>query len=94
MTRCILLCVFLLAGCSTTEPVKLAPIPPPAAVVVNVPTYVALPLDATTPCPKPQARAIRTDVDLLRAADAFKVEAACNANKLRAIEDAQPGAQP
>lgn len=77
-------------GCSSDAPVKLAPIPPPAAVIVHVPTFVALPPDATDACPKPQARPIRTDVDLLRAADAMKVWGQCNANKLAAIRSAQP----
>lgn len=89
MKRCILLCVFLLAGCADTSP-HLAPIPAPAAVVVKVPTYIALPADATDPCPKPQARPIRTDVDLLRAAQAFAVWGTCNQNKLAAIKAAQP----
>jgi hypothetical protein len=79
-----------LAGCSSAQPVKLAPIPSPAAVIVHVPTYVALPIDATEPCPKPQPRPIRTDVDLLRAAQAFAVQAQCNANKLAAIRGIQP----
>lgn len=81
----------LLGAASCAEPTpRLAPIPPPAAVIVHVPTYVALPLDATEPCPKPQPRLIRTDVDLLRAAQAFAVQAQCNANKLAAIRGIQP----
>jgi hypothetical protein len=55
-----------------------------------VPTYVALPDDATTACAKPQPRPIKTDVDLLRAADALKVWGQCNANKLTAIRGIQP----
>lgn len=77
------------ASCAP-DPVKLAPIPAPATVVVHEPTYVALPDDATTPCPRPQARPIKTDVDLLLAADAFKTWGLCMANKLKAIRDAQP----
>jgi len=77
------------ASCET-DPVKLAPIPPPAPIVVRVPTYVPLPVDATTPCAKPQPRPVLTDVDLLRLADAFRVQAMCNANKLAAIQSAQP----
>jgi hypothetical protein len=79
-----------LAGCSSDATPRLAPIPAPAAVVVKVPTYVALPIDATEPCPKPQPRPIRTDVDLLRAAQAFAVQAECNENKLKAIRGVQP----
>lgn len=82
--------LLLLAGCSSAPPVTLAPIAPPAAVIVSVPTFVALPPDATDACPKPQARPIRTDVDLLRAADAWRVTAICNQNKLAAIRAAQP----
>lgn len=85
-----LLCSAALPACSTTEPVKLAPIPAPPAVVVKVPTFVPLPSDATEPCARPQPRLIRTDVDLLRAADAWRVTAICNANKLAAIKAAQP----
>ncbi len=79
-----------LQACSQTKPVTLSPIPAPPPVIVHVPTYVALPLDATDPCPKPQARPIRTDVDLLKAAMAWKVASECNANKLAAILGAQP----
>jgi hypothetical protein len=82
--------LILLAGCASAPPVKLAPIPAPPAVVVKVPTFVPLPSDATEPCPRPQPRLIRTDVDLLRAADAWRVTAICNANKLAAIKGAQP----
>lgn len=85
------LLILLLGGMSCApDPVKLAAIPPPATVVIHEPTYVALPADATDPCPEPQARTIATDVDLLRAADAFKVAMRCNANKLKAIQGAQP----
>lgn len=83
------LAALLLAGCTATPP-HLAPIPAPAAVIVKVPSYISLPADATTPCLKPQARPIRTDVDLLKAADAWRVTAICNSNKLKAIEAAQP----
>jgi hypothetical protein len=77
------------ASCAP-DPVKLAPIPAPPPVIVHVPTYISLPLDATTPCPRPQARPIRTDLDLLKAADAFKVWGMCSQNKLDAIKAAQP----
>lgn len=85
-----LLILFCGAMSCAPDPVKLAAIPPPAAVIVHVPTFVSLPPDATDPCPKPQARPIRTDVDLLRAAQAFGVWGQCNANKLAAIRQAQP----
>ncbi len=90
MKLAIIPALFLLAACSTDKPVSLAPIPAPPPVVVHVPTYVSLPPDATTPCPRPQARDIRTDVDLLKAAMAWRVAAECNANKLTAIQGAQP----
>jgi hypothetical protein len=70
--------------------VKLAAIPAPPPVIIHVPTFVALPADATTPCPKPQARPIKTDLDLLKAADAFKVWGMCAQNKLEAIRANQP----
>lgn len=76
-------------GCAHDTP-KLQPIPAPAAVVVKVPTYISLPADATMPCPKPEARPVTTDVDLLQAAMAFKVQAQCDENKLAAIRKAQP----
>jgi hypothetical protein len=82
--------LMLLAGCNSAPPVHLAPIPAPPPVIVKVPQLVPLPEDATTPCSKPQARPIRTDVDLLRAADAMKVWGQCNQNKLQAIKEAQP----
>lgn len=85
-----LLCCAALPACSSEPKPQLAPIPAPAAVIVKVPSYISLPADATTPCFKPAARPIRTDVDLLKAADAMKVWGQCNANKLRAIEAAQP----
>lgn len=75
-------------GCAHTP--KLQPIPAPAAVIVKVPTYISLPVDATMPCPKPAARPVATDVDLLQAAMAWRVTAECSANKLAAIRSAQP----
>lgn len=78
------------AGCSSTSSPKLAAIPAPPPILVEVPTFIALPADATTPCQKPQPRPIRTDLDLLKAADAFKVWGMCNQNKLEAIRGVQP----
>lgn len=89
MKRLTIVGLLLLAGC-TNAPPQLAPIPAPSAVIVKVPSYISLPADATTPCLKPQARPIRTDVDLLKAAQAFAVWGECNSNKLKAIEAAQP----
>lgn len=89
MPRLALAGLLLLAGCANSAP-PLQPIPAPAAVIVKVPTLVPLPPDATMPCPEPQRREIRTDVDLLTAADAFRVAMKCNAAKLRAIGAAQP----
>lgn len=67
------------------------PIPAPLVPqVVSVPVLVRIPIGMTTPCPEPPRRAVATDVDLLEAADAFKVAMRCNAAKLRAIEAAQP----
>ena len=60
--------------------------------VVAVPVEAALPSAMPEPCPRPPYRVIRTDVDLLAAADAFKVWGACNAAKLRAIAQALPPA--
>ncbi len=77
-------------GCSSGRPPHLAAIPAPPPIMVEVPTFVPLPADATTPCPKPQPRPIRTDLDLLKAADAFKVWGMCMQNKLAAIREAQP----
>ncbi len=90
MTRLALAGLLMLAGCSSAPPVSLAPIPAPATVVVKVPTYIALPDDATTPCPRPQPRPIKTDVDLYKAAAALRVAMLCNENKLAAIRGAQP----
>ena len=78
-------------GCSTEA--SLPPIPAPIApVLVKVPVLVPIPAAMTEPCPKPARRAIATDVDLLTAADAFKVWGECNAAKLLAIAGAQPAA--
>jgi hypothetical protein len=57
--------------------------------VVDVPVLVKIPIGMTEPCPEPPRRAITTDVDLLAAADAFKVAMRCNAAKLKAIAEAQ-----
>lgn len=89
MRRLALAGLLVLAGCASAPP-HLAPIPAPPPVIVRIPTFIALPDDATLPCAKPQPRPIKTDVDLLRAAQAFAVEAACNSNKLTAIRAAQP----
>jgi hypothetical protein len=65
-------------------------VPPPAPPpVVKVSVLVRLPIALTEPCAKPPSRRIATDVDLLEAADAFKVWGECNANKLKAIAAAQ-----
>jgi hypothetical protein len=57
--------------------------------IVDVPVLVKLPIGMTEPCPEPPRRPIATDVELLEAADAFKVAMRCNAAKLKAIEQAQ-----
>jgi hypothetical protein len=82
--------LLVLAGCNSAPPVHLEPIPAPPPIMVPVPQYVPLPADATAPCQKPIARSIKTDVDLLNAAMAFKVYGDCNANKLQAIGEKQP----
>ena len=64
-------------------------------MLVKVPVVTPLPAAMTEPCPKPPRRAVATDVDLLNAADAFKVWGECNAAKRRAIAGAQePAAAP
>jgi hypothetical protein len=79
-----------LTGCGTES--RLAPIPVPLLpAMVDVPVLVRIPIGMTEPCPEPPRRAIRTDVELLEAADAFKVAMRCNAAKLKAIEAAQAG---
>ena len=84
-----LLCSAALMGCSTETP--LPPIAPPTLpAVVKVPVPTPLAAAMTEPCAKPVRREITTDVDLLTAADAFKVWGECNAAKLRAIAEAQP----
>jgi hypothetical protein len=86
-----------LTACSTDGALKvpLAPIAPPAPpVIVKVPVPTPLPAAMTEPCAKPSRRPIATDVDLLTAADAFKVWGACNAAKLQAISAAQPAPAP
>jgi len=77
-----------LTGCGTDP--RVAPIPaPPLPAIVEVPVLVRIPIGMTEPCPEPPRRPIRTDVELLEAADAFKVAMRCNAAKLQAIEAAQ-----
>jgi len=83
-------CCAGLAACSTNGGSELPP--PPPAPVVAVPVLVRIPIGLTEPCARPVRRAIRTDVDLLEAADAFKVWGQCNANKLRAIRNLNPSA--
>jgi hypothetical protein len=69
----------------------LPPIPAPAPLaVVKVPVATPLPAAMTASCARPPRRPIATDVDLLAAADAFKVWGECNAAKLAAIAAAQP----
>src|SRR5690242_382018 len=81
-----------LTGCGTDP--KHQPIPTPLLPqLVNVPVLVRIPIGMTTPCPEPQRRVITTDVELLEAADAFKVSMRCNAAKLRAIEESEIGAE-
>jgi hypothetical protein len=77
-----------LTACSTD---RLPPVAPPPPPVVQVPVAVRIPIAMTEPCARPERRPLRTDVELLEAADAFKVWGECNAAKLRAIEAAQPG---
>jgi hypothetical protein len=68
----------------------MAPIPAPLLPqVVDVPVLVRIPIGMTEPCLEPPRRAIRTDVELLEAADAFKVAMRCNAAKLKAIAAAE-----
>jgi hypothetical protein len=77
-----------LTGCGTET--RLAPIPGPLLpATVDVPVLVRIPIGMTEPCPEPPRRPVGTDVELLAAADAFKVAMRCNAAKLRAIEAAQ-----
>jgi len=83
-------CCGALPACSTEH---LNPLPSPGpAPVVEVPVLVRIPIGLTEPCAKPAARHIETDIDLLEAADAFKVWGQCNANKLRAIRNLSPAA--
>lgn len=85
-----LLCLVALTACSnTTKPLQPIPAPVPPAVV-KVPVLVRLDPSITTPCPMPPKRVVKTDVDLLEVADAFKVTARCNERKLHAVEEAQP----
>ena len=86
----VLSCCAGLAACSTSGGLALPP--PPPAPVVAVPVMVRIPIGLTEPCAQPPRRTIRTDVDLLEAADAFKVWGQCNANKLKAIQSLNPAA--
>jgi hypothetical protein len=70
------------AACSTDRAAALPPLPEP---VIAVPVLVRIPIDLTEPCETPPRRPLATDVDLLAAAEAFKVWGQCNANKLTAI---------
>jgi hypothetical protein len=79
-----------LPACSTERPAALPPIPAP---VVEVPVLVRIPIDLTEACPEPKARRLATDVDLLAAAEAFKVWGRCNASKLSAIQALYPTAE-
>lgn len=89
VTRLALAGLLLLAGCASAP--QLQPIPAPLMPTeVKVPVQVALPLSMTEPCPEPPKRAVTTDVELLELADAFRVQALCNAAKLAAIKAAQP----
>jgi hypothetical protein len=82
----------LLAGCNSTPPVHLAPIPAPPPVIVKVPTLVALPADLTEPCPEPTmpVKGVKTDVDLYIAAAEWRKAAKCANGRLTAIKEAQP----
>lgn len=78
-----------ISGCADKP--HLQPIPAPMLPqTISVPVLVAIPITMTTPCEEPRRRNIFTDVQLLEAADAWKVVARCNAAKLRAIADSQP----
>lgn len=73
-----------LSACSSSQPIKPAPIPP---VIVKVPVHPDLPAGATKPCEPPRIAAedIVTDVDLAGLAARWRVTALCNAAKLEAI---------
>lgn len=87
MRRLALAGLLALAGCNSTPP--LPPIAPPTPpTVIKVPVLQPIPASMTAPCAEPSKRPLTTDVELLEAADAFKVEARCNAAKLKAIETA------
>jgi len=81
--------IAMLFGCSSAPEYIPAPVPP---IVVKIPTYVALPHSATTPCAEPiyAEKDIVTGVDALGAASRWKVTARCNAGKLNAIGEVQP----
>jgi hypothetical protein len=80
-----------LTGCGTEPKSQSIPLPL-MPQLVDVPVLVRIPIGMTEPCPEPPRRAIRTDVELLEAADALKVAMRCNAAKLKAIEESQAGA--
>ena len=80
-----------LTGCGTEPKGQSIPLPL-MPQIVDVPVLVKIPIGMTEPCPEPPRRPIATDVELLEAADAFKVAMRCNAAKLKAIEQAQAGA--
>ncbi|HVZ01912.1 MAG TPA: hypothetical protein VHA35_20575 [Dongiaceae bacterium] len=77
-----------MTGCGTEPGSRTIPLPL-LPQVVDVPVLVRIPIGMTEPCPEPPRRPIATDVELLEAADAFKVAMRCNAAKLKAIEEAQ-----
>jgi hypothetical protein len=70
--------------------VKLAAIPAPPPVIVQVPTYISLPPEATAKCVEPQSRPVLTDLDLYIVAAEWRKAAKCANGKLTAIEGAQP----
>lgn len=90
MRRLALAGLLLLAGCGDhAQPLQ--PIPAPQLpVTVKVPVLVQLPAGMTDPCADPPRRTVTTDVQLLEAADAWKVAKRCSDSKLRAIQAAQP----
>ena len=90
---CVLLalwCCVALPACSTD---RAAPLPAIPAPVVEVPVLIRIPIDLTEPCAAPVSRRLSTDVDLLIAAEAFKVWGQCNAGKLAAIRRLSPEAE-
>jgi hypothetical protein len=94
MRRLALAGLLVVAGCADhAQPLQ--PIPAPLMpVTVSVPVLVPLPPSMTVPCDEPQKRVIATDVQLLEAADSWRVTAKCDAAKLKAIQQAQPPVTP